>query len=214
DGTPEPLVSRMRVSHAMVLDVLARPGDARVALERLIRESGEAPESQDRLLAEVDAIIEALLAGGVVERLDPPDETGRTLRLTVDLQPNFALNQPLSPFAVAAFELLDRESATYALDVVSVIEATLDDPRPIISAQRFRARGEAVAEMKLDGIEYDERMELLEDVEHPQPLRDLLEAAYETYRGGHPWVADHELRPKSVVREMWERAMTFSEFVA
>src|SRR5690606_12870835 len=109
DGTPEPLVSRMRVSHAMVLDVLARPGDARVALERLIRESGEAPESQDRLLAEVDAIIEALLAGGVVERLDPPDETGRTLRLTVDMQPNFALNQPLSPFAVAAIELLDRE---------------------------------------------------------------------------------------------------------
>nr|WP_306173263.1 DEAD/DEAH box helicase [Aeromicrobium duanguangcaii] len=214
NGTPEPLVSRMRVSHAMVLDVITRPGDARAALEHLIRESGETPESQDRLLEQVDNIIEALVAGEVVEQLDPPDEQGRTLRLTVDLQANFALNQPLSPFAVAAFDLLDRESPTYALDVVSVVESTLDDPRPIINAQRFRARGEAVAEMKMDGIEYDERMELLEDVEHPKPLEELLTAAYEMYRQGQPWIADYELKPKSVVREMWERAMTFSEVIS
>jgi len=214
NGTPEPLVSRMRVSHAMVLDVITRPGDARASLERLIRESGETEEQQDRLLAEVDAILDALLTGGVIEPVDPPDADGRTLRLTVDLQENFALNQPLSPFAVASLDLLDREAETYALDVVSVVEATLDDPRPIIAAQRNRARGEAIAEMKMDGIEYDERMELLEEVEHPQPLRELLEVGYEAYRVGHPWVADHPLRPKSVVREMWERAMTFSELVA
>ncbi|TCJ00031.1 DEAD/DEAH box helicase [Aeromicrobium sp. IC_218] len=214
NGTPEPLVSRMRVSHAMVLDVVSRPGDARASLERMLSDSDETPERQDALLAQVDEIIDALLTGGVVERLDPPDEEGRTLRLTVDLQANFALNQPLSPFAVATLELLDPESETFALDVVSVVEATLDDPRPIISAQRFRARGEAVAEMKAEGMEYEERMDALEDVEHPQPLRDLLEAAYETYRAGHPWVADHQLRPKSVVRQMWERAMTFSELVS
>ncbi|MFT4187726.1 MAG: DUF3516 domain-containing protein [Aeromicrobium sp.] len=213
DGTPEPLVSRMRVSHAMVLDVIGRPGDARASLERLLRESGENEASQERLLAEVDAIIEALLAGGVVERLDPPDAEGRTLQLTVDLPDDFALNQPLSPFAVAALELLDAESPTYVLDVVSVIEATLDDPRHILNAQRHRARGEAIGQMKADGIEYDERMELLEEITHPRPLADLLEGAYETYRQGHPWVADHELRPKSVVREMWERAMTFGELV-
>ncbi|WP_332666164.1 DEAD/DEAH box helicase [Aeromicrobium sp.] len=212
-GTPEPLVSRMRVSHAMVLDVISRPGDARASLERLLRESDETEESQDRLLAEVDEIIDALLAGGVVEQVDPPDADGRTLRLTVDLQANFALNQPLSPFAVAAFELLDREDPAYALDMVSVVEATLDDPRPIINAQRHRARGEAINEMKMDGIEYDERMELLEEITHPKPLEELLTVAYESYRKGHPWVADHELRPKSVVREMWERAMTFSELI-
>ena len=212
-GTPEPLVSRMRVSHAMVLDVVSRPGDARASLERLLRESDETEESQDRLLAEVDEIIDALLAGGVVEQVDPPDADGRTLRLTVDLQANFALNQPLSPFAVAAFELLDRDDPAYALDMVSVVEATLDDPRPIINAQRHRARGEAINEMKMDGIEYDERMELLEEITHHKPLEELLTVAYESYRKGHPWVADHELRPKSVVREMWERAMTFSELI-
>ncbi|MCW2800432.1 MAG: hypothetical protein JWQ70_1904 [Aeromicrobium sp.] len=212
-GRPEPLVSRMRVTHAMVLDVISRDGDAIASLERLLRESDETEESQDRMLAEVAEIVEALLAGGVVERVDPPDDDGRTLRLTIDLQANFALNQPLSPFAVAAFDLLDRDDPAYALDVVSVVEATLEDPRPIISAQRHRARGEAINEMKMDGIEYDERMELLEEITHPKPLEELLTAAYESYRLGHPWVADHELRPKSVVREMWERAMTFSELI-
>ena len=213
-GTPEALTSRLQVSHSMVLNLLTRPGDARAAAERLIRESDEDEAAQERLLAEVDAIVEALLAGGVVEAVDPPDPDGRTLRLTVDLQADFALNQPLSLLAVAALELLDREAPDYALDVVSVIEAIVEDPRPIIRAQLDRARGEAIAQMKSEGIEYDERMELLEEVEHPQPLRDLLEAAYETYRQGHPWVADHELRPKSVVREMAERAMTFAELVS
>jgi len=95
---------------------------------------------------------------------------------------------------------------------VSVIEATLDDPRELLSAQRYKARGEAVAQMKADGIEYEERMELLEDVTYPMPLADLLGVAYDTYRRGHPWVADHELSPKSVARDMYERAMTFTEY--
>ena len=95
-----------------------------------------------------------------------------------------------------------------------MIEATLDDPRQVLSAQQYLARGEAVAAMKAEGIDYDERMELLEEVSHPRPLADLLDAAYEMYRTGHPWVADHELAPKSVVRDMWERAMSFGEYVA
>ena len=131
----------------------------------------------------------------------------------MDLQFDFALNQPLSPFALAAIELLDRESPAYPLDVLSVIESTLDNPRQVLSAQQFRARGEAVAQMKADGVDYEERMELLDDVTYPKPLADLLDAAYEIYRRGHPWVADHELRPKSVARDMYERAMTFTEYV-
>jgi hypothetical protein len=149
----------------------------------------------------------------VVERLEEPDEDGRYVRVTVDLQYDFALNQPLSPFALAALELLDRQSPAYPLDVLSVIESTLDNPRQVLSAQQFRARGEAVAQMKADGIEYDTRMDLLESVTYPKPLEDLLRGAYEIYRRGHPWVADHELAPKSVVRDMYERSMTFTEYI-
>jgi len=210
---PEPLTSSFAVSHSMVLNVIARPGNPYEAMRHLLTDNHEPRAAQLRHIKQAIAIYRALLAGGVVERLEEPEPDGRAVRLTVDLQPDFALNQPLSPFAVAALELLDPESPTYALDVLSVLESTLEDPRQVISAQRFKARGEAVAAMKAEGIEYDERMELLEDVTHPQPLRELLEHAYAVYGRTHPWVNDFELKPKSVARDMSERAMTFVEYV-
>ncbi len=210
---PEPLQSSFAVSHAMLLNVIGRPGDAFQALRHLLTDNDEDPAAQRRHIRRAFAIYRALLAGGVVERLDEPDEQGRRWRLTVDLQDDFALNQPLSPLALAAIELLDRDAPEYPLDVLSVIEATLDDPRQVLSAQLFKARGEAVAQMKADGIEYEERMDLLDSVTYPMPLADLLDGAYEIYRQGHPWVADHRLAPKSVARDMYERAMTFTEYV-
>ncbi|MCP2261456.1 Superfamily II RNA helicase [Streptoalloteichus tenebrarius] len=211
---PEPLTSSFAVSHPMLLNVINRPGDAFAAMRHLLTDNHEDRPAQRRHIRRAIAIYRALLAAGVVEQLDEPDEQGRRVRVTVDLQFDFALNQPLSPFALAAIELLDPASPSYVLDVVSVIEATLEDPRPVLSAQQFKARGEAVAQMKADGVDYDERMELLESVTHPRPLAELLDAAFETYRRGHPWVADHRLSPKSVVRDMYERAMTFTEFVS
>nr|MBA3248968.1 DUF3516 domain-containing protein [Geodermatophilaceae bacterium] len=213
DAAPEPLTSSFEVTHAMLLNVLARPGDAVGHVRRLLTDNHEQRRAQLRHIRRAIAIYRALLAAGVVERLPEPDAAGRTVRLTIDLQADFALNQPLSPFALAAMQLLDREAPTYALDVLSVVEATLEDPRAVISAQRSRARGEAIAAMKAEGIEYDERMRLLDDVTHPQPLAELLTAAYEMYRRGHPWVDDYELAPKSVARELSERAMTFGEYV-
>jgi superfamily II RNA helicase len=210
---PEPLTSSFTVTHAMVLNVIDRPGNAYAAMKHLLTDNHEDRARQRKHIHRAIEIYRALLAGGVVERLAEPDEKGRYVRLTVDLQYDFALNQPLSPFALAAIDLLDRNADTYALDVLSVIESTLDDPRQILSAQQFRARGEAVAAMKADGIEYEERMELLEDVTWPKPLEDLLDAAYEIYRRGHPWVGDYPVSPKAVVRDMYERAMTFPEYV-
>src|SRR5436305_12719816 len=210
---PEPLKSSFKVSHAMVLGVISRPGNAYTALRHLLTENDEDRPAQRRHIHHAIEIYRALLAAGVVERLPEPDEQGRCVRLTVDLQEDFALNQPLSPLALAAIELLDMASPSYALDVLSVIEATLENPRPVIAAQLSKARGEAVAQMKADGIEYEERMELLEDVTHPRPLADLLEAAYDIYRRGHPWVADYELAPKSVARDVYERSMSFTEYI-
>jgi len=211
---PEPLTSSFKVTHAMVLNVIARPGDAFAAMRHLLTDNHEDRAAQRRHIHQAIAIYRALLAGGVVERLDSPDEEGRLVRLTVDLQLDFALNQPLSPFALAAIELLDRDSPSYPLDVLSVIESTLENPRQVLSAQQFRARGEAVAQMKADGVAYEERLELLDDVTYPKPLEDLLDGAYEIYRRGHPWVADYQVSPKTVVRDMYERALTFAEYVA
>ena len=211
---PEPLRSSFAVSHAMLLNVISRPGDAFVAMRHLLTDNHEERPAQRKHISRAIAIYRALLAGGVVERLPQPDADGRWVRLTVDLQEDFALNQPLSPLALAAIELLDRSSPDYPLDVLSVIESTLDDPRQVLSAQLFKARGDAVAAMKAEGIEYDERMDLLEAVTYPRPQADLLEAAYNIYKQGHPWVADHALSPKSVARDMYERAMTFAEYIS
>lgn len=214
EASPEALTSNMRVSTAMILDVVDRPGDPCLAMQRLLTDNHEPRKRQLKHIREAVGIARSLLQAGVLERLDAPDEGGRRYRLTVDLPPDFALNQPLSTFALAAVDVLDPEAESYALDVVSVIEATLEDPRQILAAQLNKARGEAVAQMKADGIEYDERIELLDEVSYPKPLQELLEHTYEVYRQTNPWAADGHLSPKSVVREMWERALTFREYIS
>jgi hypothetical protein len=239
---PEPLVPQLQLTAAMLINVIARGGDVFGNVRALVRDNHEPRARQFELARRALAIFRTLLAAGVVEidraagpamretsRMSPSEAESATdvksrgvvIRLTVDLQPNFALNQPLSPFALAAIELLDPDDAPgaagtghYALDVVSVIEATLDDPRPVLSQQEFRARGEAVAAMKAEGLDYDERMEALEEVTYPKPLGELLAQSYEVFATSQPWVRDFELSPKSVVRDMFERALTFSEFIS
>ncbi|MEV8339643.1 DUF3516 domain-containing protein [Leucobacter sp. NPDC077196] len=214
---PEPLVSRMRVTHSMVLGVIgrgeAREGDALETMRTLVFDSHEPRAAQYAHARTAIGIFRTLRRGGIVE-VHVDGRGQRLLRLTVELQSNFALNQPLSPFALAAIELLDPDSETYALDVISIIEATLEDPRAIVRAQEHKARGEAVAVMKAEGIEYDERMELLEAVTHPQPLKELLDEAFIEYVAEVPWARDFALRPKSVVRDMIERAFGFRDLVS
>ncbi|WP_313544826.1 DEAD/DEAH box helicase [Leifsonia aquatica] len=208
DAEPETLTSSMQITSAMLINVIGRGGDVYGHVRALVFDNHEPWKRQLALARRAIELYRSLLTAGVIENV------GGEIRLTVDLQPNFALNQPLSPFALAAFELFDAESPQFALDIVSVVESTLDDPRPVISAQQFQARGEAVAAMKAEGIEYDERMAALEEVTHPKPHDELLHEAFATYASSQPWVADFELRPKSVVRDLYERAMTFGEFIA
>jgi len=211
---PEALTPQFAVTPAMVLNVIARPGDAFAAMRALILGNHSPASARRTQVRDAIRAYRALLAAGVIERLEVPDELGRTVRLTADLPLNFALNQPLSTFAHAALDLLDRESETYALDVVSVFESTLEDPRQVLAAQQRAARGEAIAAMKAEGIEYDERMELLTEITYPKPLNELLCGSFAIYRQSHPWLDEDQLSPKSVLRDMWERAMTFTEYVA
>ena len=302
-GVPEPLTSKMRVTHAMVLNVLDQWEGQQDALHTLLLRNHEDGTRQDALVERAVQVLGSLLRAGVVEPDDgssvsdwlPPEPDPATapavevapvepepepegaaglgalgaalaaaglapattpdpaddgpvgtthpdrgtddaapepsplerflrrdgrryaegpFQVALDLHDGFALNQPLSAFALAALDLLDPEAPGYALDVVSVIEATLDDPRPVVQAQAYEARGEAVAAMKADGMEYEERMDALDDVTWPKPLAEELELALRTYRQRHPWVDPRDLSPKSVVREMFERAMGFGEFVA
>ncbi len=214
DAVPEPLVSKMRVDHAMVLNVVHQPRDPVEAMRALMEENHEDERGRRRLSEQAQALGDELVQAGVLEWLPEPDRDGRTLRLAEALQADFALNQPLASFAQVAFKLLDPHEETFTLDVVSVVEAILDDPFPVLMAQANKARGEAVAEMKAEGIEYEERMELLEEVTYPRPLADGLLTALTAYRETHPWVRESDLSPKSVVRDMHEWGRSFTEFVA
>jgi len=213
EGVPEPLVSRMKVDNAMLLNVVGREEDAFPVLRRLLTDNHEEARGRLRLSRRALRLARSLLHSDTLTRLDEVDEFGRRYVLTVDLPADFALNQPLAHFALAALDVLDPESDSALLDLVSVVESVLEAPRQILMAQQFTARGEAVAEMKADGIEYDERMALLEQITWPQPLAELLEATYAIYRERHPWLPEDALSPKSIVREMYEQGMTFTEFV-
>ncbi|HYH33879.1 MAG TPA: DUF3516 domain-containing protein [Nocardioides sp.] len=213
-GVPEQLQSRMRVDNATLVNTLAREEDAFPVLRRLLTDNHEERRQQLRLARRALRLARALVRAGTVTRLDEVDQHGRRYVLTVDLPPDFALNQPLSLFSLAALDVLEPEAPTYAVDVVSVVESVLESPRQILMAQQHTARGEAIAEMKADGIEYEERMALLDEVTWPRPLADLLEPLYETYRESHPWLPGDALEPKSVVREMWEQGWGFTDYVA
>ena len=189
-AAPEPLVPQLKLSAAMLINVIGRGGDVLGNVRSLVFDNHEPRARRYELARRAIAIFRTLVDAGIVT-------TGEGIHLTVDLQPNFALNQPLSPFALAAISLLTPEddvagggvgTGHYALDVVSIIESTLDDPRAILSQQEYKARGEAVAAMKRDGIEYDERMALLEEVTWPKPLADLLAQSFEVFASSQAWV--------------------------
>lgn len=212
-GEPEPMMSRMRITHSMLLNILARPGNPITAVRRMILRSAETKAAKAQLQRRAIGILRELLVTDVVVAHDTPDEWGNRLELTVDLQADFALNQPLSPFALAAFELLDPNSPSYAVDMVSIIEATLEAPRQVLTAQLRKLRDEEMARMRADGLEYNERMNVLDNLTYPQPLGELLNQQFELYRQGAPWLAEFEVQPKSVVRDMYERAMGFGDYV-
>ena len=213
DAAPETLVPHMKITHSMVLNEVEQGGDARYRIDRLIDDSAQTPEQKERLHARADEIFQTLFDTNVIETEDR-DDGGKDYFMTVDMPDDFALDQPLSPFLLAALELLDPESDTYVLDVISMVEATLEDPKQVLRAQERQARDEAMIRMKEDGLDYDERMDRLQEITYPKPLEDMLQAAFDEYRHDVPWANDYWLSPKSVVRDMVETASDFTGYIA
>lgn len=213
DAAPETLVPHMKITHSMVLNEVEQGGDARYRVDCLIDDSAQSPEQKERLHARADEIFQTLFDTNVIETEDR-DDGGKNYFMTVDVPDDFALDQPLSPFLLAALELLDPESETYALDVISMVEATLEDPKQVLRAQERQVRDEAMIRMKEDGLDYDERMDRLQEITYPKPLEDMLQAAFDEYRHDVPWANDYWLSPKSVVRDMVETASDFTGYIA
>ena len=214
EGTPETLESSFDVTHAMMLNVLDRPGDGCTAMKRLLVDNHEPRPRQRRHIRKAVGVFRSLIDAEIVEILDEPDELGRPVRVNLDLQDEFRLNQPLGLFAVEAVAVLDPEATDYHLQVLSVAESVLEDPMAVLLAQRDRARDELMTRMKDEGVEYEERMARLAEVTWPRPEAEFIEPAFEVFARDHPWVGHLRPSPKSVVRDMVEHTDTFNQYVS
>ena len=216
DAPPETLRPRLRVTHSMVLAEVEQGGDARARVDDIIDRSLQSDEEKAALHDRAAEIFATLIDAGVVVQKavqgDGPDPA-TAYELTVDLPEDFALDQPLSPFLLAALELLDPESPTYDMDLISFVEATLEDPKQVLRAQERRARDEAMAAMKAEGVDFEERVERVRDVTYPKPLEEQIDTAYQAYCEKVPWARDFELAPKSVLRDMLETGCDFKSYI-
>lgn len=216
DAPPETLRPRLRVTHSMVLAEVEQGGDARARVDDIIDRSLQSDEEKAALHDRAAEIFATLIDAGVVVQKavqgDGPNPA-TAYELTVDLPEDFALDQPLSPFLLAALELLDPESPTYDMDLISFVEATLEDPKQVLRAQERRARDEAMAAMKAEGVDFEERVERVRDVTYPKPLEEQIDTAYQAYCEKVPWARDFEPAPKSVLRDMLETGCDFKSYI-
>ena len=217
DADPETLTSQLRVNHAMILNLMQRP-DPVSAATKLLTDNHEPVTSRNALVRDALDIYSSLRTAEVIVHEDRDWRAAHpgtpAIHFAKDVPSDFALNAPLSPFALAALDLLDKESPDFSLDVVSVVEAVQENPMAVLIAQQKQARGALIGKLKAEGVDFNERMALADEITYPMPLADLLEPALEMYARANPWVLGHELMPKSIVRHMIEEAMTFSELVS
>ncbi len=217
---PERLRSRFRLTSGMVVDLLQRDAAENEpdhgnfhALRQLIDQSHEDDAAKRRHVARAAQLVRSLHREGIVRMAR--DAAGSYYWAVVDdeLQVDFSLFHNLSLFLVDAIGRLEEGSDSYALDLLSVVESVLEDPTIIIRRQVAKAKDLLVAQLKADGVSYDERMRRLDEVTHPQPQAHFIHIAFDHFRGNHPWVGGDLVRPKSIAREMVEEYLGFGEYV-
>jgi superfamily II RNA helicase len=208
---PEPLTARFQISHGMLLSVLGRPQGGCHAMKRLVQESLETAPRKRQHKKHALELLRSLWQAGVIEFRSAAEGGG--VRLNAELQQNFSLLQALGLYVVDAVERLARESPSYALDVLTLVEAIVEDPEVILRAQVDKLKGQKVAELKAAGVEYEERMLELDKVEHPKPNLEFLNESFAAFAGEHPWVSREVLKPKSIAREMLESLQSFSGYI-
>ena len=239
-GVPETLVSRFEVDGGAVLRVLDRPGDGVAQLRDIVSRSFAKESARDEMLTQIDDMLASLVAADLVEELDEPDAEGRPYRPHPQLQERFSLDRPLSPFVVDMLTAIAEADAdgspgddvpsddvpaeseqavpatspyAVALDMVSVVEASLEDPSAILQAQRRVLRDEEWAKLTAEGVEFSERQDRVAEVDWPRPLRDELVAAWRIHLEANPWLAGEWVRPKSIARDMFEQGETLTGYV-
>lgn len=211
-AAPERLSSQFQVGHGMLLNVLSRPTDGCAAMRELVERSHEGAKAKKALRKRAWQLFRALLGRNIIDFI-PRTAEGAKLRVNVDLQEDFSMNHALSLYVHDTLPLMDPAAPDYAMVVLTLVESILEDPEPILRKQLDKVRGQAVAEMKMQGLDYDQRMAELEKLEHPKPNRDFIYSTFNAFADRHPWVGQENIRPKSIAREMFEEFRSFADYV-
>ncbi|MFD0892495.1 DUF3516 domain-containing protein [Luteolibacter ambystomatis] len=215
DSPPEKLVSSFTVHHGMLLNVLGRQEeDGCSALKKIIADSHEPPPKQKALKRRAMQLFRGLVEGKILRIIPPAERTGPAkVGLNVELQEDFSMNQALGLWLIDAIPQLDRESPEYALNVLSLVESILENPEIVLRKQVEQLRGDLVAQLKNEGVAYEDRMLQLEEVEWPKPGKDFIYDTFNAFVAGRPWMAEGNVRPKSIAREMFENWQSFEDYV-
>ncbi len=208
----EPLVSRFEIDHGMLLLALSRDADGCRVVRQLIDDCHETAHKKKALRRRSWQLFRSLLERGIIEWI-PPQPSGRKLRVNLDLQDDFSLHQALSLYLIDTLPKLDDESPDHPFDVLTLCESIVEDPDAILRQQLSKLKGAKINELKEAGVPYEERMEKLEELEHPKPLREFLYETYNAFAAAHPWVGQENVRPKSIAREMFENYQSFADYV-
>jgi superfamily II RNA helicase len=216
-GTPEPLQSRFAVTHGLLLNLLQSKNTARGGgyrrLTGLIGVSHGSDRAKREARHHAATCFRSLRRARIIDVVTTEAVHGRMVEVSPDLQREFSLNQTLSMYLLEALGMLDPASETYALDVLSLVEAILENPDVVLYRQLDRIKTERMDEMKAAGMDYEQRMAELETLEYPKPNREFIYATFNAFSAKHPWVGEENIRPKSVAREMFETFCTFAEYV-
>ncbi|MEN8660958.1 MAG: DUF3516 domain-containing protein [Lentimonas sp.] len=210
-ASPEPLTSSFNVSHGMLLNVLSRDSDGCEAMRQLIRDCHNTDTSKQSMRKKAFQLFRALVDRSIIEIM--PKGTEPKLRVNVELQDDFSLNQVLSLYCIDTLGLIDTTAPEYPLKVLSLVESILENPDVILRKQLDKLKGDKVAEMKAAGIEYDDRMEELEKMEYPKPESEFIYETFNRFTAEHPWVGAENIKPKSIAREMFERYSSFADYI-
>ena len=214
---PEELKSQFNVSHGMLLNLLQdsaghrRGGYGRmielIDASRLDLNAKRAQRVRGRQL------FKSLREGGVIEVVPRPSGKSSTVKLASGFQPDFSMHHTLGLYLLDSLDRLDPDAPDHAVNVLTYVESILENPDVILMKQLDEIKRAKLDELKAQGVEYEERIAELEKLEYPKPLRDEIYDTFNAFAKLHPWIGAENIRPKSVVRDMWERFSTFDEYI-
>jgi hypothetical protein len=196
----------------MLLNVLSRDEDGCNAMRQLIADCHHPEAAKPAMRHQAWQLFRALVERDIIDLLPPGSD--RKLQVNVELQDDFSLNQSLSLYCLDTLMLLDADAPDFVFKLLSLVESILEHPMVILQKQVDKLKRDKLAEMKAAGIEYDERMAKLDEIDYAKPESDFIYETFNQFVTAHPWVGNESIRPKSIAREMYETYSSFGDYVS